>query len=268
MIADNDKWDLAARAFADLCADAGTYMAGYWLERASERIWALCADRYMIPAVERIHAALVAQGITEHNKLDFNDLDDDLFYIPVEDVVRTYGFKMPDGEDAGTYTTTVKVFVHTTQNRDYLYVLNESHGHKDLHIRRIWRTFNPADESECEWFDFGGKSILELIAGADDLSEYSDYPRTDVYSRAWRCDRPSLEVYRKQGFLIPNVAEPFKQFNMYGDARDHGYILSFKQELCPEMNEFIKAEHVDSSEAALIMNCYLPAIEHALQEPE
>lgn len=261
---DNDKFAVAAKEFADFCADAGTAMAGYWLERSSERMWALCAERYMIPAVERIHAALVAQGFTESNKLDFNDLDDKLFYIPVEDVVRKYSFVLPDETEAHSYTTSVKVFVHTTQNLDYLYVLNEIIGRKTFHIRRIWRTLKQDDADDM--FELGDGSLPVLLDNVSGLEEYTDYPRVDEYSRKWRSDRPSLEVYRDLGFLIPNAAAPFSQINLYGDFRDRGYILSYEQEIFPEMNEYIKAEHVNSAECSLIMNCYLPCVERVLEE--
>ncbi len=119
------------------------------------------------------------------------------------------------------------------------------------------------------------QSVLENLSW---LEDFTDYSRTDDSSK-WRTDRPGLEVYRQAGFRIPSTSEPFSQIQLYGDFRDEGYILSYKQESnYPEArtrggiehfgglgSEFMKAEHA-RPECGLLLNCYLPALEYACEE--
>ncbi len=259
---------ILAREFAKVCADQGEEMSVYRLEEARSFMWGMCAERYLLPRVERIHAMLVQIGASEKNELDFNDLDDHAFFIPVTDTVKEYGLP---GEPR-TYTESIKVFVYRTQNRDYLFILIEELGRKTLHIRRIWWKF------DADYFDGmkKPKTLREMMDHVDDIEQFTDYPRVDDSQRRWFSSRPSLEVYRDLGFRIPTVSDkPFEQICFYGDCRDRGYILSYASPLEYDMEskamrpplecEFIKAEYV-SPDASIIMSCYLPFLERTCEE--
>ncbi len=149
-----DAWRDAARRFAKLCFDAGEEMGPYTMEQAQSYFWAFCADQYMIPRIEKIHSMLAQLGADEaSNGFDFNDMDDRVFYIPIEDAVVKYNFKRSGQEEPSSYIVKIKAVYHHTQNRDYLWLLREdgnmiedpvgsepqwfSHG-KRLDIRRVW----------------------------------------------------------------------------------------------------------------------------------
>lgn len=230
----------------------GTEMGPYFLERVSEEMWSALARDVMLPACFRIVERLTALGITEENRLDFNDLDDNVWLVPTR----------------GPH----KAFVHTTQNFDYLYVVEHDDTWDKLRaeltpeqlakmsnlqvnlesdtiqVRRIWREWR-ADN--CDW------KIPELIGSignalkhADILSEYTDYPQT-AYSRP---QRPSLAWYKSFNCKIPSHDN-----RCYGDSRDPGYILGYG-------NFNTRPVQVDHRHAKLIADCYLPAIEYALNE--
>ncbi len=260
-----------ARQFAAICANQGEEMADYCMEEARSFMWGMCAERYILPRMERVYALLVQLGAVENSELDFNDLDDGAFFIPVETVQKTLKSRSPGLADF-TYETVIKVIVHKTQNRDYLYIVSEELGHKRLDIRRIWRVFDP-EFAYPEPDEMLG-SISNVLGHLSHLEDFTDHPRDDEQG-VWRSDRPSLEVYRKLGFRIPNTDEPFRQINVYGDVRDNGYVLSYQQHsgidfetktLKPPLDyEFLEAKHV-SPDANMIMSCYLPALQLACEE--
>ena len=89
--------------------------------------WKMVAEKVMIPYIIAIYDTLKERGYDENNKLMYGDADGDVFWLPAKD-------------------KNTKVFVHTNQCRDYLYIYTptldwDKKPAHDLHIRRIWRNY-------------------------------------------------------------------------------------------------------------------------------
>ncbi len=132
-----------------------------------DEYWGHIVKDTLLPNANKIYDALVAKGITQDKKLDFNDADDTAFYIP-----------SPTG---------VKVWVHTTQNLDFIYIIDD----KKFHVRRIYRTWGKRNSYQKVKDVIG--SLKKALQNADYLSEYHDDHYE--YSR-----RHSLDYYCKKNF--------------------------------------------------------------------
>jgi hypothetical protein len=205
--------------------------------------WKKVTEDMILPAVFGIHTSLTNNNYTENNKHGFNDADDTIFYIPAGDK---------------------KVFVHTTQSRDFLYVYDENEYEKNLHIRRLWRKYSRNN------FYYNVKDVIRSIQSAinnvDHLSEYSD-------DNAEFSFRPSLQFYKSIGFEISHDAKnkdgKGNLNNTCGDFRDGGYILSYKarkkynsDETYPAILEGTKYSFVDLES---LTTCLIPYVTEELE---
>jgi len=208
------------------------------LSWAMDSYWGLITQNYILPTARLVYDQLVARAATE--KHPFSVGDDDVFFIPKKKK---------------------KVFVHTTQSVDLLYVIQDKEG-TDLgrfDVRRLYRRFSKR----------GGYSIKDLIGSlkkalrhADTLSEYSD--DNSQFSR-----RPSLEAYRQVKFQIPyHPDDRDKEPDFYGDFRDGGYILSydfFTGKQCPT----VEGSKYVFNELDTLASHWLPSVARNLGlEPE
>ena len=178
-------------------------MASNNLSQTVNLFWGKVTAEVIQPSSRLVHQALKERGITEQKPLVFNDMDDKAFPVETTDPTR-------------------RVFVHTTQSRDYLYILNgaESYGF-DLHIRRIHRPWTPRSDYVNAKALTG--SFKRALANADKLLEFDD-------DHAPFAKRHSLAFYRAFDFQVPFYSQKFTDPNIYGDARDDGYILSYRDE--------------------------------------
>lgn len=207
--------------------------------------WALVTKEIILPGALAIHQALVEKNYTEANKFRFNDADDTIFFIPKQ-----------DGKDEIDGKMSKKVFVHTTQSRDFLYVISDTNYSSRMHIRRIWRTWNE------ERAFYKEKTVLKDISTAirysEWLSEYNDdhytYPR-----------RPSLQFYRDINFSIPTnkdirVNESLRR--AYGDFRDPGCILSYElhKDEYHNDNGRLEGSRIAMCDLEMVSTHYIPCI--------
>lgn len=198
--------------------------------------WTMVAKRAMIPMMSAIYDKLVSSGFIEDNKCDWGDLDGCVFFIPIKN-------------------SSTKVVVHETQNRDFLYILDQNLLNENtFHIRRIWKRWSDKRNwQRDDKDDLIGKrgSIYKVLSNLDSLEEFSDdhskYPK-----------RRSLEFYRKRKFDMNS-----REFNgIYGDCRDDGYIFSLKNNHRAEGDCAVQFNNLQ-----LIATCYLPSLIQELNLP-
>lgn len=165
--------------------------------------WGLVTQKVLLPAALKIHQHLVEKKISEKNKHSFQCFDGKIFYIPVS-----------PGR---------KVFVHTTQSQDFLFVIQTGHVGR-LDIRRIFPILTKKENEYTYGKVVSGKMTVKKALGmAEELTGFSDD------HLKWASSRPSLEAYRRVKFRIPHVSQKdhMKEILFYGDARDPGYVLSY-----------------------------------------
>jgi hypothetical protein len=217
---------------------ARTKTPHYCLETISNRFWGEYVCKHALPGLERVHAALVERAHDQNNKFDFNDLDDRIWYEPLDDKR--------------------KVIVHTMQNANWLYVWDSTGGYRGFHVRQWWKQYVPAkkikDKLNKEWCaaeeaEFRKKGIIYAIQKAERLRELWSDGMSDGMVAA---SRPSLEEYRKNNF------KP-----QYGDVRDSGYILSYQE----RWNEIDGSFH-HHRELEIMCTCLIPSMICALFEEE
>lgn len=204
-----------------------------------DHYWGLVTKTTILPSAHLVYDELVKKGHTEENTLMWGDADGHVCYIPCKNK---------------------KVFVHTTQNIDFLYVISETgrHGGRDygrFDIRRIYRDWEEdswqADEARKD------SSVQHWLSHADSLMEHHDDHYR--YSR-----RPSLEAYRKVGFQIPyHPKDREKERDYYGDFRDGGYILSYDFFHAKD-HPRVEGSKIVLTELELLATCWLPSIGHDL----
>lgn len=206
------------------------------LSWAMDRYWGLVTERVIMPNAIAIHEALVQKGHNEENVFDFAS-DDTTFFIPCKNR---------------------KVFVHTTQSRDYLYIVGSDFPElreDDLHIRRIYRQWKDSYYTAKECFG----TVKRALQYADTLNEYSD----DHYQYS---HRPSLEAYRKVNFQIPyHPKDHMKEKSYYGDFRDGGYVLSYNGWMSKASGPRVEGSKYVFSDLEIIATCYLTCLADALE---
>lgn len=210
-------------------------------EWAMDAFWGEVTRDIILPGCLAIHEALVKKNATEKEVVDFHD--DTVFFIPQKTKDR-------------------KVFVHTTQSQDFLYVLNKGFSLKedenswDLHIRRIYRDMSDDTYTIDELKKGGIKAALQY---ADWLTQYHD----DHYQYS---HRPSLEAYRKVNFQIPyHPKDRDKEHDYYGDFRDGGYILSYEGWMASSSGPRVEGSIISHHDMKHIATLYLSHIAEVLE---
>lgn len=228
-------WEADEKAFATkyLNEKCGTLHLGWVLDH----YWGLVTERVILPSARIIYNELVKRGHDEKNTLMWGDADGHVCYIPSKDK---------------------KVFVHTTQNRDYLYIINEKDDEDNwggrFDIRRIYRQWDKDDWTVGQLQESGDKLIEKCIEFAGSLEEYHD----DHYRYS---HRPSLEAYRKVDFKIPyHPVDREKERDYYGDFRDGGYVLSYEFFLARTSHPTVEGSKYVFSELEMLATCNIPSI--------
>jgi hypothetical protein len=215
---------------------------------AMEAFWGEVTQNVILPGCLAIHAALVKKGITKKKCINFNDADDDVYFIKTKDKNR-------------------KVFVHSTQSRDYLYIIEETTAWDlktskslpahNLHIRRIFRDLKKDPHLVIELEK--EITINKLLQYANTLNEFHDD------HRKWLSDRPSLQAYKRIDFEIPYTKEHMKERSFYGDFRDGGYILSYDGYLAKAAGPRVEGSVYSFTELTHISTIYLSCIADELE---
>ena len=206
------------------------------LEWVMDHYWGLVTEKVILPSARIIYDELVKRGHGEKNTLMWGDADGHVCYIPCE------------GR---------KVFVHTTQSRDYLYIINEGETEDSwggrFDIRRIYRQLEKDDWTYEELMK-GKRSINKMLEYADSLAEHHDD------HKKWATNRPSLEAYRRINFEIPYTKEHMKEKSFYGDFRDSGYILSYEFFRARTSHPTVEGSKYVFYDLEILATCNLPSI--------
>lgn len=202
------------------------------LSWALDHYWGLVARDIILPTANAVYDQLVKKDLSEKNKLITNDADDRVYFIPSKDK---------------------KVWVHTSQCYDFLYII-KNNTEQDLHIRRIFRTWRKDSSTSIK--DLIGNFKLAL-QNADTLGEYND----DHYRYS---NRPSLEAYRKIDFQIPYTKNQ-NGARFYGDFRDGGYVLSYEGWLSKHSKPRVEGSKYVFNTLESLTTCYLPCVARDLE---
>lgn len=227
------------------------------LEFALERFW---HERMppVLRALDKAYDAAVAKGWRDRETAASWGTDNRLWFEATE-----LGVEHVTPEISLEYK--YRVLVHETQSRDYLYVWDEKAlapkgdrmGFRELHCRRVWRRWQDHFDPKDKWDARDEQAFKDGVAaegrsyvvrkGGNLIEEYADDERGDAFYP----DRPSLAFYRAKGFEMK-----------YGDARDPGYVFSWK-ESSREVDDAIHTHRMLSR----IEDCLLPDIEHMIDHP-
>ena len=163
------------------------------------KYWGQIVHNQILPAGRKLYEALVAGNHTVENRFD-NGNNHYLYFIPT------------DGDK--------KVWVHFTQNSNFLYIITEDNSltlnRERFDIRKIYKEHN----AERNFY-----TDQELIGTINDAIQHADYLiecHDDQYKYS---KRHSLDFYRKINWKIPSY-----DAHIYGDGRDGGYVLSYESD--------------------------------------
>ena len=204
-----------------------------YMEWTVDRYWGNYCRKYVFQTLERVYNQLVKEKHTEKNPRNYNDSDDNLWYVP-------------DPKKEGR-----RIIIHTSQNTNLVFIWDGNFLDKQLceysrlHIRKYYRQYETADKAdkwekeyrENEEQEYKDKGILWSIRNADSLADYSD----DVLKNPYP-NRYGLDHYKKNKFEVK-----------YGDFRDVGYVLSY------QMNKVEGAIHYHGI-IKLVLDCYVPCM--------
>jgi hypothetical protein len=204
-----------------------------YMEWTANRYWGNYCRKYVLQALERVYDQLVKEKHTEKKPRNYNDGDDNLWYVP-------------DPKKDGR-----RIIIHTSQNINLIFIWDGKFLDKDLweyshlHIRRYYPQYETADKAdkwdkeyrERDEQEYKDKGVLWSVRKADSLAEYSD----DVLKNQYP-SRYGLDHYKKNKFEVK-----------YGDFRDKGYVLSYERnsvEGAMNYHGIIK----------LVLDCYVPCM--------
>jgi len=203
-----------------------------YMEWTVNKYWGNYVNKYVLQSLERIYNQLVKEKHIENNPRNYNDGDDNLWYVPDTERNR-------------------RIIIHTSQNTNLIFIWDDNFLDKNLsefcclHIRRYYdnyEEFDKADKWEKDYRqkneqEYKDKGILWSIRNADELTSYSDNVLGNPYPK-----RLSLDYYKKNKFNV-----------RYGDGRDEGYVLSYER------------NNVESSMShhliiKMVLDCYVPCM--------
>ncbi len=203
-----------------------------YIEWMMERFWGMQLER-MMPDLERIYAELVKRKAKKKYDVNFNDADDNLWYIP---------------------NKKYKVIVHTGQSFNFLYFWEKEKvpGFRKLHIRKFYDKWEAADPKDC-LYKFDKEEMDKFIADSQEHGYLPAIKKADTFCERYADDvlgnqyphRLSLASFKKAGF------EP-----RYGDGRDEGYIASWEE----FHDGKVHWAHSHHNELKLIQECFIPSI--------
>jgi len=205
-----------------------------YLEWTVDRYWGNYCRKYVFQTLDRIYDQLVKEKHAEKNPRNYNDCDDNLWYVP-------------DPKKDGR-----RIIIHTSQNTNLIFIWEKKtisdvwFEFSRLHIRRYFDKYETNIDDLDKWEkkererdeqEYKDKGILWSIRNAENLSEYSDDVLKNPYPK-----RHGLDHYKKNKFEVK-----------YGDFRDAGYVLTYQRnnvEGSMRRHDFIK----------LVLDCYLPCM--------
>lgn len=177
----------------DETIDVSTVLAEYMsnakcghlaLQWTLDKFWALRMPP-IIDTLNRLYAKLVKDKITEKKAIDFNDLDDKVWYEPCKDK---------------------KVIVHTTQNTNYLYIwrkeddnlkpgvlgggagLASQRGMRKLDVRKFYDRYDDPryDRANDKYEKEEDEAFKALVAKEGRAGVVREIWRLDDFADEWR----------------------------------------------------------------------------------
>lgn len=196
-----------------------------------DRFWAQQIEDLVMPQLERIYAELEKRNADKKNKINFNDADDDVFFLPHQNH---------------------KVVCHTSQNFNFIFVWEKEHVSasgmfQTLHIRRYYdriEDYVGDDEwnlKEVEEFKAAvtkngyKQAVVKAHWFGDFADDYPDNPYPNRYS---------LQHYIDGGFEMK-----------YRDARDKGYVATWEK-----FQKKVDYSPHSHTELGLIVECFVPCM--------
>lgn len=161
----------------------------------------------IVEHVDTVYDLLVEGGHTEDNKYNYNDLDNDLFYLPCK--------RQPSR----------KVFALCTQSLNFLFVRDryeKSYYGPDSYLR-IFRYWDHIDADDEYHSDVAKKAIEEgryehfAVLKAD---EYERRYTDDMDGVEW-IHRPSLDYFKRHSFLKGENVYSFDALYALNDISEH-----------------------------------------------
>lgn len=175
----------------------GDSLSELYLEWTIDRYFAARTKR-LVDNFVKLHAVLAA----ESEPFEYNDLDNHMFHVNCSAPERG---------------TCIAIAI-TSQNRNYLYVLETNALGRKFHIRRYWDEHKK--HMEDEYSELHKIITLEdALIHLDMLSDFSDCINGNKYIK-----RPSLAWFQANGLSVRDDSR-----QQYGDVRDAGYILSWDE---------------------------------------
>lgn len=211
----------------------------------------------MLERLEHIFETLKEAGHTEANHLTFNDLDDKL-------TVYERNLQKPHYKDKDKMVDyNVKAIYWEMQTPRMLYVIiTDEFGSKSVHVRNVWDHPNDFVNN----YDMGNllKEVKKIKSKKELVNFLSAHPMQDdmlsdtnyEYSR-----KPCIEDYI-EGDFAPKKCDGLR----YGDGRDPGCFLDFKESIFEDDDEAIEVKDVYSMEEALRAIDYIGFMTAALDE--
>lgn len=207
------------------------------IEWTLEKFWGNIA-REAAPTLIKIYNKLVEDCHTVKNKFEFNDMDNHCWFIPSE---------------------TEKVFIHTCQNYNHLFILGgiaeENNRYGRYHIRRYWDdlTLPIGDKLSAKWYKQDNARFLKRVTKygrqaalvEHNLNDYSDCLLKNQYPH-----KPNLDYFIKSNFKPK-----------FGDGRDDGYIMTYDR-----MKNSVDWAIGQHGRLKGLFECYIPSIEACLFE--
>lgn len=126
----------------------------------------------------------------------------------------------------------VRMLVLTTQQEQFLILLQREFGSWALHIRKVWLALDAKDDAEVafrrqpleELLEKGMPTLADLVRAAKYAERFSDQLPGEAYP-----SRPSLASYLARD-VVPVARDAKAPLGLrYGDHRDEGYVLSIRE---------------------------------------
>lgn len=191
---------LAKEIFQQECSDLfmewlNSYYIGHVVEKTA------------LPFFLTSYDLLVKFKHGEKNKFKYNDLDCSAFYIP---------------SDNG-----IKIICHEGQSHNFIYVFRDNNFRREFHVRQYYDVYKPQDKWETEEEEEFKKQVAKLgkkhaIAQVKYMTHWADDYASNLYP-----ERLSLKTF-KQMLSNSNLNYGDKPYPVYWDARDRGYIISYR----------------------------------------